>query len=62
MGRKNHGKFVRADNKGKDKRHKMKGKTLESFTEEMHSAFQGNYIGEMCYLFTDASSQYFTYN
>ncbi|KAF6734738.1 Ribosome biogenesis protein TSR3-like [Oryzias melastigma] len=43
MGRKNHGKFVRADNKGKDKRHKMKGKTLESFTEEMHSAFQASF-------------------
>lgn len=41
MGRKKQGKFVRSDNKGKDKRHKMKGKTLEAFTEEMHSAFEG---------------------
>lgn len=41
MGRKNHGKFQRGENKGKDKRHKMKGKTLESFTEEVHTAFQG---------------------
>ena len=41
MGRKKQGKFVRCDNKGKDKAHKMKGKTLEAFTEEMHSAFEG---------------------
>lgn len=42
MGRKKQGKFVRPDNKGKDKRHKMKGKSLEAFTEEMHSALEGN--------------------
>lgn len=42
MGRKKQGKFVRPDNKGKDKRHKMKGKSLEAFTEEMHTAFEGN--------------------
>uniref|UniRef100_A0A3P9KMS7 18S rRNA aminocarboxypropyltransferase n=1 Tax=Oryzias latipes TaxID=8090 RepID=A0A3P9KMS7_ORYLA len=42
MGRKNHGKFQRGENKGKDKRHKMKGKTLESFTEEVHTAFQAS--------------------
>lgn len=41
MGRKKQGKFVRPDNKGKDKRHKMKGKSLETFTEEMHTAFEG---------------------
>nr|XP_057917940.1 ribosome biogenesis protein TSR3 homolog [Doryrhamphus excisus] len=40
MGRKKQGKFVRSDNKGKDKRHKVKGKSLEAFTEEMHSAFE----------------------
>ena len=42
MGRKKQGKFVRPDNKGKDKRHKMKGKSMEAFTEEMHTAFEGN--------------------
>lgn len=42
MGRKRADKFVRSDNKGKDKRHKMKGKSLEAFTEEMHSAFEGS--------------------
>lgn len=41
MGRKKQGKFERSDNKGKDKRHKMKGKSLETFTEEMHGALQG---------------------
>ncbi|XP_046889063.1 ribosome biogenesis protein TSR3 homolog [Hypomesus transpacificus] len=40
MGRKKQGKFERSDNKGKDKRHKMKGKSLETFTEEMHGALQ----------------------
>ena len=40
MGRKKQGKFVRCD-KGKDKAHKMKGKSLAAFTEEMHSAFEG---------------------
>lgn len=43
MGRKKQGKFVRPDNnKGKDKRHKMKGKSLEAFTEEMHTAFEAS--------------------
>ncbi|XP_029954204.1 18S rRNA aminocarboxypropyltransferase [Salarias fasciatus] len=42
MGRKKQGKFVRPDNKGKDKRHKTKGKSLEAFTEEMHSAFEAS--------------------
>lgn len=42
MGRKRPDKFVRSDNKGKDKRHKMKGKSLEVFTEEMHAALEGN--------------------
>lgn len=42
MGRKKQGKFVRSDNKGKDKRHKMKGKTLETFEEEMHTAFEAS--------------------
>ncbi|CAG04371.1 unnamed protein product, partial [Tetraodon nigroviridis] len=41
MGRKRSDKFVRSDNKGKDKRHKMKGKSLEVFTEEMHTALEG---------------------
>lgn len=41
MGKKKQGKIVRYDNKGKDKRHKMKGKSLEAFTEEMHTAFEG---------------------
>ena len=42
MGRKKAGKSIRSENKGKEKRHKMKGKSLETFTEEMHSAFEGN--------------------
>ncbi|XP_053197717.1 ribosome biogenesis protein TSR3 homolog isoform X1 [Scomber japonicus] len=42
MGRKKQGKMVRSDNKGKDRAHKMKGKTLEAFTEEMHSAFEAS--------------------
>uniref|UniRef100_A0A3P9PWV0 18S rRNA aminocarboxypropyltransferase n=1 Tax=Poecilia reticulata TaxID=8081 RepID=A0A3P9PWV0_POERE len=42
MGRKKQGKFVRPDSKGKDKRHKMKGKSLEAFTEEMHSALEAS--------------------
>ncbi|KAM7381822.1 hypothetical protein PAMA_012603 [Pampus argenteus] len=42
MGRKKQGKFVRSDNKSKDKRHKMKGKSMEAFTEEMHSAFEAS--------------------
>lgn len=42
MGKKKQGKFVRSDNKGKDKRHKMKGKSLETFTDEMHTAFEAS--------------------
>ncbi|XP_062269911.1 ribosome biogenesis protein TSR3 homolog [Platichthys flesus] len=42
MGKKKQGKFVRPDNTGKDKRHKMKGKSLEAFTEEMHTAFEAS--------------------
>lgn len=42
MGRKKAGKFIRSENKGKEKRHKMKGKSLETFTEEMHSAFEAS--------------------
>lgn len=42
MGRKKQGKFERSDNKGRDKRHKMKGKSLETFTEEMHGALQAS--------------------
>lgn len=33
---------MRPDNKSKDKRHKMKGKSLEAFTEEMHTAFEAS--------------------
>lgn len=33
---------MRADNKGKERRHKLKGKSLETFTEEMHTAFEGD--------------------
>lgn len=43
MGRKRQDKFVRCDKRGKEKRHKMKGKSLEAFTEEMHTAFEGKY-------------------
>ncbi|CAK6964144.1 ribosome biogenesis protein TSR3 homolog isoform X1 [Scomber scombrus] len=42
MGRKKQGKMVRSDNKGKDRAHKMKGKTLEAFTEEMHSTYEAS--------------------
>lgn len=41
MGRKKHGKCERPVHKGKDTRHRMKGKSLETFTEEMHEALQG---------------------
>lgn len=43
MGRKKHDKFVSPGNKGKDRRHKMKGKSLETFTEEMHTVLQGKH-------------------
>uniref|UniRef100_A0A672KI78 Uncharacterized protein n=1 Tax=Sinocyclocheilus grahami TaxID=75366 RepID=A0A672KI78_SINGR len=36
MGRKKQGKCERPVHKGKDRRHRMKGKSLETFTEEMH--------------------------
>ncbi|XP_010887158.1 ribosome biogenesis protein TSR3 homolog [Esox lucius] len=42
MGRKKQGKFERPVNNGKDKRHKIKGKSLECFTEEMHGALQAS--------------------
>ncbi|XP_076025782.1 18S rRNA aminocarboxypropyltransferase [Genypterus blacodes] len=42
MGKKNQGRFVRPESKGKEKRHKMKGKTLEAFTEDMHTAFEAS--------------------
>ncbi|TMS22285.1 hypothetical protein E3U43_012550 [Larimichthys crocea] len=42
MGRKKQGKFVQPANKGKEKRHKMKGKSVEAFTEEMHTAFEAS--------------------
>lgn len=42
MGRKKQDRFVPHGNKGKDRRHKMKGKSLETFTEEMHTALEGN--------------------
>ena len=38
MGRRKQGQ---CDSKGKDRRHKMKGKTMEQFTEEMSAALQG---------------------
>ncbi|XP_034049858.1 ribosome biogenesis protein TSR3 homolog [Thalassophryne amazonica] len=41
MGRKKPSKCVRHD-KGKDKRHKMKGKSLGVFTEEMHTALEAS--------------------
>ncbi|KAG9349867.1 hypothetical protein JZ751_026220 [Albula glossodonta] len=44
MGRKKaqHGKPTRPECRGKDTRHKMKGKSLETFTEEMHCALQAS--------------------
>lgn len=43
MGKKKQGKFSRSDNTGKEKRHKIKGKSLEAFTEEMHTAFEASF-------------------
>ncbi|XP_072536237.1 18S rRNA aminocarboxypropyltransferase [Salminus brasiliensis] len=40
MGRKKQGQSDRSVNKGKDRRHRMKGKSLETFTEEMHDVLQ----------------------
>ncbi|KAJ8284155.1 hypothetical protein COCON_G00030050 [Conger conger] len=44
MGRKKQqqGKPTRPECRGKDMRHKMKGKSLETFTEEMHSALEAS--------------------
>lgn len=42
MGRKKQGKSDRPVHKGKDTRHRMKGKSLETFTEEMHEALQAS--------------------
>lgn len=44
MGRKKQqqGKPTRQECRGKDLRHKMKGKSLETFTEEMHGALQAS--------------------
>ncbi|XP_068614513.1 18S rRNA aminocarboxypropyltransferase-like [Brachionichthys hirsutus] len=42
MGRKKNDKCLRLESKSKHKRHKMKGKTLEAFTEEMHTAFEAS--------------------
>ncbi|XP_007233002.2 ribosome biogenesis protein TSR3 homolog [Astyanax mexicanus] len=42
MGRKKQGHCERPLNKGKDRRHRMKGKSLETFTEEMHDALQAS--------------------
>ncbi|XP_063078042.1 ribosome biogenesis protein TSR3 homolog [Engraulis encrasicolus] len=42
MGKKKGGKTERSMNRGKDARHKMKGKSLESFTEDMHNALQAS--------------------
>ncbi|XP_062383022.1 ribosome biogenesis protein TSR3 homolog [Sardina pilchardus] len=42
MGKKKTGKIERSGNRGKDTRHKMKGKSLETFTEEMHHALQAS--------------------
>jgi len=44
MRRKKQGKCERAVHKGKDTRHRMKGKSLETFTEEMHEALQGLWL------------------
>lgn len=42
MGRKKQGKSERPVHKGKDTRHRMKGKSLETFTEEMHEVLQAS--------------------
>ncbi|CAL8305056.1 unnamed protein product [Lota lota] len=42
MGRKKQGQSDRADNKGKDKRARTKGKSVERFTEEMQSALEAS--------------------
>lgn len=42
MGRKKQGKYDRGDTKGKNKRHQMKGKSMETFEEEMHSALEAS--------------------
>lgn len=52
MGRKKQGKSERPVHKGKDTRHRMKGKSLETFTEEMHEVLQGLYCCVSPDLFT----------
>ncbi|XP_062848756.1 ribosome biogenesis protein TSR3 homolog [Trichomycterus rosablanca] len=42
MGRKKQYHSERSLNKGKEKRHKMKGKSLETFTEEMHEVLEAS--------------------
>uniref|UniRef100_A0A672NDN3 18S rRNA aminocarboxypropyltransferase n=2 Tax=Sinocyclocheilus grahami TaxID=75366 RepID=A0A672NDN3_SINGR len=42
MGRKKQGKCEQPIHKGKETRHRMKGKSLETFTEEMHEALQAS--------------------
>ncbi|KAI4876451.1 hypothetical protein NFI96_034185 [Prochilodus magdalenae] len=42
MGRKKQAQGERPVNKGKDKRHRMKGKSLETFTEEMQDVLQAS--------------------
>ncbi|XP_027016807.2 ribosome biogenesis protein TSR3 homolog [Tachysurus fulvidraco] len=44
MGRKK--QLERQTNRGKDKRHKMKGKSLETFTEEMHEVLEASKSAE----------------
>uniref|UniRef100_A0AAY4D1Q2 18S rRNA aminocarboxypropyltransferase n=1 Tax=Denticeps clupeoides TaxID=299321 RepID=A0AAY4D1Q2_9TELE len=47
MGRKKAGKCERPVHRGKDTRHKMKGKTMETFTEEMHDALRASMEPEL---------------
>ncbi|KAG7335568.1 hypothetical protein KOW79_000261 [Hemibagrus wyckioides] len=46
MGRKKQFQAERQANRGKDKRHKMKGKSLETFTEEMQEALEASKSAE----------------
>lgn len=41
MGRKKQHPNERQSSRGKDKRHKMKGKSLETFTDEMREVLEG---------------------
>lgn len=45
MGRKKPFQGERQSNRGKDKRHKMKGKSLETFTEELQEVLEGECPG-----------------